>query len=273
MVLDPSMVQRLVQAHGTHDPLAKLSPRERDVLAWVAKGLSNVGIARAMYVSEGTVEKHVSRVLAKLDLREDDDHHGAVRAAIAFRQSRSATEAPDRRTPASVRVSRDRDRDDPLVDVDVDSDRSLLMCGHCDNTGSTDLIAVSNVVNSAVLESALGATSAGHPPRTVESTQVRACTTRSRARAWPDGLVTCAMRWTQESSISDGTDHGTLRWTSPRHERWRVLIVTVVAQPPRGRDDGLQPVADRSWTLACWEYGSCCSSDTRGSLSLLRACG
>jgi DNA-binding NarL/FixJ family response regulator len=93
VVLDPSMVQRLVQAHGTHDPLAKLSSRERDVLALVAKGLSNVGIAREMYVSEGTVEKHVSRVLAKLDLREDADHHRRVLAAIAFRQSRSAAEA------------------------------------------------------------------------------------------------------------------------------------------------------------------------------------
>jgi DNA-binding NarL/FixJ family response regulator len=90
VVLDPKMIQRLAQPPRTHDPLAKLSPRERDVLALVATGMSNVGIAREMYVSEGTVEKHVSRILTKLDLPADDDHHRRVLAAIAFRQSRSA---------------------------------------------------------------------------------------------------------------------------------------------------------------------------------------
>jgi DNA-binding NarL/FixJ family response regulator len=87
VVIDPMIVKQLVQGNVTQDPFAMLSARERDVLALVAEGLSNVAIARRMYISEGTVEKHVSRVLTKLDLPDGEDHHRRVLAAIAFRQN------------------------------------------------------------------------------------------------------------------------------------------------------------------------------------------
>ena len=86
VVLDPGIVQCLAQARRAHDPLAALSARERDVLALVAEGLSNIGIARQIYISEGTVEKYVSRILSKLELPEGIDHHRRVLAAIAFRR-------------------------------------------------------------------------------------------------------------------------------------------------------------------------------------------
>lgn len=83
-VIDPAIVQELVEARRVRDPLAGLSAREREVLALMAEGRSNVGIARQLYVSEGTVEKHVRSILTKLDLPEQDDDHRRVRAVITF---------------------------------------------------------------------------------------------------------------------------------------------------------------------------------------------
>ena len=87
-VIDPAIVQELVQARRVRDPLAALSPRERDVLALMAEGRSNVGIARQIFVSEGTVEKHVRSILTKLDLPEQDDDHRRVLAVITFLDTR-----------------------------------------------------------------------------------------------------------------------------------------------------------------------------------------
>jgi DNA-binding NarL/FixJ family response regulator len=87
-VIDPAIVQELVQARRVRDPLAALSPREREVLALMAEGRSNVGIARQIFISEGTVEKHVRSILTKLDLPEQDDDHRRVLAVITFLDTR-----------------------------------------------------------------------------------------------------------------------------------------------------------------------------------------
>jgi DNA-binding NarL/FixJ family response regulator len=83
-VVDPVLVQELVRARRVVDPLAALTPREREVLAQMAEGRSNAGIARALWVAEGTVEKHVRSILSKLDLPETADDHRRVLAVVTF---------------------------------------------------------------------------------------------------------------------------------------------------------------------------------------------
>ena len=83
-VVDPSLVQQLVAARRVDDPLEALTPREREVLALMAEGRSNAGIARRLWVTEGTVENHVHNIMAKLRLPETDDSHRRVLAVIAF---------------------------------------------------------------------------------------------------------------------------------------------------------------------------------------------
>jgi DNA-binding NarL/FixJ family response regulator len=83
-VVDPSLVKELVSTRRRHDPLAVLSPREREVLALMAEGRSNAGIGRRLWVTEGTVEKHVRSILTKLNLPETNEDHRRVRAVIAF---------------------------------------------------------------------------------------------------------------------------------------------------------------------------------------------
>jgi DNA-binding NarL/FixJ family response regulator len=78
------LVQELVLAGRRKDPLGRLSGREREVLALMAEGRSNGGIARQLWVSEGTVEKHVRSILAKLDLPETEDDHRRVLAVVTF---------------------------------------------------------------------------------------------------------------------------------------------------------------------------------------------
>jgi len=87
-VVDPALVQELVSARRRDDPLAVLSAREREVLALMAEGRSNAGIARRLWVTEGTVEKHVRSILAKLSLPETDDDHRRVLAVVAFLDAR-----------------------------------------------------------------------------------------------------------------------------------------------------------------------------------------
>jgi DNA-binding NarL/FixJ family response regulator len=87
-VVDPALVQELVTARRRDDPLAALSPREREVLALMAEGRSNAGIAHRLWVTEGTVEKHVRSVLNKLNLPETPDDHRRVLAAITFLEAR-----------------------------------------------------------------------------------------------------------------------------------------------------------------------------------------
>ena len=87
-VVDPALVAELVSARRRNDPLAALSAREREVLALMAEGRSNAGIARQLWVTEGTVEKHVRSILAKLSLPETDDDHRRVLAVITFLEAR-----------------------------------------------------------------------------------------------------------------------------------------------------------------------------------------
>jgi DNA-binding NarL/FixJ family response regulator len=82
--VDPALVQELVAARRVHDPLAELSPREREVLALMAEGRSNAGIAHGLWVTEGTVEKHVHSILAKLGLPDTQEDHRRVLAVIKF---------------------------------------------------------------------------------------------------------------------------------------------------------------------------------------------
>jgi DNA-binding NarL/FixJ family response regulator len=86
--VDPALVHELLSARRVHDPLDRLSPRERDVLALMAEGRSNGGIAHQLFVSEGTVEKHIRNVLMKLDLPEAPDDHRRVRAVLTYLDAR-----------------------------------------------------------------------------------------------------------------------------------------------------------------------------------------
>jgi DNA-binding NarL/FixJ family response regulator len=87
-VVDPALVQELVAARRVDDPLEELTPREREVLALMAEGRSNAGIARRLWVTEGTVEKHVHSILAKLRLSETGDDHRRVLAVVTFLETR-----------------------------------------------------------------------------------------------------------------------------------------------------------------------------------------
>jgi DNA-binding NarL/FixJ family response regulator len=87
-VVDPSLVQELVMARRRRDPLEVLSPREREVLTHMAEGASNAGIARRIFVSEGTVEKHVGSILTKLELPASDTEHRRVLAVLRFLEAR-----------------------------------------------------------------------------------------------------------------------------------------------------------------------------------------
>jgi len=87
-VVDPALVRELVTVRRRQDPLAVLSVREREVLELMAEGRSNAGIARRLFVAEGTVEKHISSILTKLNLHEADDDHRRVLAAITFLKAR-----------------------------------------------------------------------------------------------------------------------------------------------------------------------------------------
>jgi DNA-binding NarL/FixJ family response regulator len=86
--IDPALVQELVASRHRQDPLAELSEREHEVLALMAEGRSNSGIARQLWVTEGTVEKHVRSILSKLPLPATADDHRRVLAVVAYLDSR-----------------------------------------------------------------------------------------------------------------------------------------------------------------------------------------
>jgi len=87
MVIDPALVQDLVRARQGRDPFGVLSTREREVLGLMAEGRSNAGIARQIWVTEATVEKHVHSILGKLDLPDSADDHRRVLAVLAYLSS------------------------------------------------------------------------------------------------------------------------------------------------------------------------------------------
>jgi DNA-binding NarL/FixJ family response regulator len=83
-VIDPTLVEELVRARRARDPLEDLTAREREVLALMAEGRSNAGIARILWLAAGTVEKHVRSIFQKLRLPDAPDDHRRVLAVIAF---------------------------------------------------------------------------------------------------------------------------------------------------------------------------------------------
>jgi DNA-binding NarL/FixJ family response regulator len=87
-VVDPAIVQELVNVRYREDRLERLTQREREVLELMAEGASNAGIAKRLWVTEGTVEKHVRSILAKLQLAEAPDDHRRVLAVLTFLDSR-----------------------------------------------------------------------------------------------------------------------------------------------------------------------------------------
>lgn len=84
-VVDPEVVAQLIGRR--RDPLNRLTPREREVLALMAEGRTNAGIARRLVITEAAVAKHIANILAKLDLPPDDDTHRRVQAVLTFLRS------------------------------------------------------------------------------------------------------------------------------------------------------------------------------------------
>jgi DNA-binding NarL/FixJ family response regulator len=82
--LDPEVVAQLMVRHDVGDPLAVLTPREREVLAAMAEGRTNVGIAALLGISEGATEKHISNIFAKLELPDSQNDHRRVLAVLAW---------------------------------------------------------------------------------------------------------------------------------------------------------------------------------------------
>jgi DNA-binding NarL/FixJ family response regulator len=83
-VLDPQVVRELLASQRRRDPLAALTPRERELLALMAEGHSNTAIARRLVLSASAVEKHIGNVFAKLGLPPDDAQHRRVLAVLAY---------------------------------------------------------------------------------------------------------------------------------------------------------------------------------------------
>jgi serine/threonine-protein kinase len=86
-VLDPTIVARLIKRPRQHGPHDELTGREREVLALIAEGRSNHGIAEILVLSSKTVEAHVGRILSKLGLDDTPDYHRRVLAVLAFLRS------------------------------------------------------------------------------------------------------------------------------------------------------------------------------------------
>jgi DNA-binding NarL/FixJ family response regulator len=82
--LDPDVVSQLMVFRKRDDRLASLTPREREVLAAMAEGRTNLGIANALGITEGAAEKHISSIFSKLDLAESEMAHRRVLAVLTY---------------------------------------------------------------------------------------------------------------------------------------------------------------------------------------------
>jgi DNA-binding NarL/FixJ family response regulator len=94
--LDPEVVGTLMGQTRAVDPLDRLTPREREVLALMAEGRTNAGIARRLWLTDRTVETHVTSILAKLGLYESSDEHRRVLAVLTWLGLRPGTDTPAR---------------------------------------------------------------------------------------------------------------------------------------------------------------------------------
>jgi len=83
-VIDPTIVSRMIGRQRRQGPLATLTPREQEVLSLVAEGLSNTAIAERIFLSERTVEAHVTQIFQKLQLEVSPNQHRRVLAVLAF---------------------------------------------------------------------------------------------------------------------------------------------------------------------------------------------
>jgi DNA-binding NarL/FixJ family response regulator len=88
VVVDPELVSFLLERRRRSDPVDELTVREREVLALMAEGRSNSGIAHRLWITEGAVEKHVRSILAKLNLPAIEDDHRRVLAVLTFLEAR-----------------------------------------------------------------------------------------------------------------------------------------------------------------------------------------
>jgi DNA-binding NarL/FixJ family response regulator len=82
--LDPEVVAQLMVRRRRDDRVGSLTPREREVLAAMAEGRTNVGVATALGISEGAAEKHISNIFGKLDLPDSENDHRRVLAVLAY---------------------------------------------------------------------------------------------------------------------------------------------------------------------------------------------
>jgi DNA-binding NarL/FixJ family response regulator len=86
-VLDPDVVAKLMNRRSRVEPVARLTPREREVLALMAEGRSNVAIGQRLFITEKAVSKHAAGIFAKLDLAVSDDDNRRVLAVLAYLDS------------------------------------------------------------------------------------------------------------------------------------------------------------------------------------------
>jgi DNA-binding NarL/FixJ family response regulator len=86
-VLDPEVVKALLTHRRRRDPVAALSPREREVLGLMAEGRTNTAIGRELVISQGAVEKHISAIFTKLGLAPSGDDHRRVKAVLTWLQA------------------------------------------------------------------------------------------------------------------------------------------------------------------------------------------
>jgi DNA-binding NarL/FixJ family response regulator len=82
--LDPEVVAQLMVPRRADDPLSSLTPREREVLAAMAEGRTNMGIATLLGISEGATEKHISSIFGKLQLPDSENDHRRVLAVLTY---------------------------------------------------------------------------------------------------------------------------------------------------------------------------------------------
>ena len=86
-VLDPEVVQKLMTRNSRAEPVTRLTPREREVLALMAEGRSNAAIAQRLFITEKAVSKHAAGIFGKLDLEPSDDDNRRVLAVLAYLDS------------------------------------------------------------------------------------------------------------------------------------------------------------------------------------------